>query len=113
MEDLYLQLRNTKKNKGTSNGKRNRFHGKFIREAGEIRSEETWGWIRKDYLEKKTDGLTFAAQEQALKTNWIRRNFDGQEVSEKCRMCGERDDSITRLIAESQKACPKRVQKKT
>ena len=44
--------------------------------------------------------MIFAAQEQVLKTNWIRKNIDGQEVSEKCRMCGERDESITHLIAE-------------
>ena len=58
------------------------------------------GWIRKGYLKKETEGLIFAAQEQALRTNWIRKNIDGQEVSEKCRMCGERDESITHLIAE-------------
>ena len=52
--------------------------------------------------------MIFAAQEQVLKTNWIRKNIDGQEVSEKCRMCGERDESITHLIAE----CKKLAQKK-
>ena len=103
VEDLCLQLRNRKRNKDTSNGKRNRFLGKFIREAEEIRSEETWGWIKKGYLEKETEGLTFAAQKQALRTNWIRKNIDGQEVLQKCRTCEERDESITRLIAESKK----------
>ena len=33
-------------------------------------------------------------------TNWIRKNIDGQQVSEKFRMCGERDESITHLITE-------------
>ena len=41
-----------------------------------------------DYLRKETEGLVFAAQEQALRTKWIRKNIDDQEVSEKCRMCG-------------------------
>ena len=53
--------------------------------------------------EKKKQGLIFAAQEQALRMNWIRKNIDGQEVSEKCRMCGERDESITHLIVECKK----------
>ena len=44
--------------------------------------------------------MILAAQEQALRTNWIRKNIDGQEVSEKCRICGERDKSITHLISE-------------
>ena len=67
-------------------------HGKFIRETEEVRSEETWGWIKKDYLKKETDGLIFAAQERALRTNWIRKYIDVQQVSEKCKICGERDE---------------------
>ena len=65
------------------------------------------GWIRKGYLKKETEGLIFAAQEQALRTNWIRKNIDGQEVSEKCRMCGERDESINHLIAKCKKLAQK------
>ena len=87
--------------------KEKQLHGKFIREKEEIRSEETWGWIRKGYLKKETEGLIFAAQEQALRTNWIRKNIDGQEVSEKCRMCGERDESINHLIAKCKKLAQK------
>ena len=72
------------------------------------RSDETWGWIRKGYLKKETESSIFAMQEQSLRTNWIRKNIDGQELLEKCRMCGERDASITHLIAE----CKKLAQKK-
>ena len=28
-------------------------HGKFVREKEEVRSKETWGWIRKGYLKKQ------------------------------------------------------------
>ena len=52
---------------------------------------QTWGWIRKSYLKNETKDLIFAAHEQSLRTNWIRKNIDGQEVSEKCRMWGERE----------------------
>ena len=51
--------------------------------------------------------MILAAQEQALRTNWIRKNIDGQEVSEKCRMCGERDESIIHLIAKCKKLAQK------
>ena len=88
--------------------KETQFHGKSVRETEEVRSNETWEWIRKDYLRERNRGsLTFVAQEQALKTNWIRKNIDGQEVSEKCRMCRERDESITHLIAECEKLAQK------
>ena len=87
--------------------KQKQLHGVFIRETEEIKSEETFGWIKKDYLKKETEGLIFASQERALRTNWIRKNIDGQEVSQKCRMCGERDKSMTYLIAECKKLAQK------
>ena len=37
--------------------------------------------------EEKTVGLIFAAQEQVLRMNCIRKNIDGQKISEKYRMC--------------------------
>ena len=49
--------------------KEKQFHGKFIRETEEIKSEETWESIRKGYLKKEIEGLIFAGQEQALRTN--------------------------------------------
>ena len=54
-------------------------------------------------MKKEIEGLIFAVQEQALRTNWIRKNIDGQEVSELCRVCGKRDESIDHLIAECKK----------
>ena len=56
--------------------------------------------------------MIFAAQEQVLKTNWIRKKIDGQEVSEKCRMCGERDESIIHLIAEYKKFAQKKCKQR-
>ena len=44
-----------------------KLHGKFVRETEEVRSKETWGWIRKGYLKKETEGLIFSTQEQALR----------------------------------------------
>ena len=57
--------------------KEKQLHGKFKRETEEIINDETWGWIRKGYLKKETEGFIFSTQEQALRTNWIRKNVDG------------------------------------
>ena len=56
------------------------------------------GCIRKGYLKKETEGLIFAAQEQALKVNWIRRNIDGQEIFKKCGMYGEKTSQSLTLL---------------
>ena len=103
MKDLYLQLRKKKKEERHKQWKEKQLLDKFITEKEEIRSKETWGWIRKSYLKKETEGLIFAAQEQALRTNWIRKGIDGQKVSGKCRICREMDMSITHLIEECKK----------
>ena len=88
-EGPVFTAKKQKKEERHKEWKEKQLHGKFVRETEEVRSEETWGWIRKGYLKKETEGLIFAAQGQALRTNWIRRNIDGQEVSEKCRMFGK------------------------
>ena len=41
--------------------KKKQLHRKFIREAEEIRSEETWDWVSKGCLREETEGLIFAA----------------------------------------------------
>ena len=101
-----------KKGEKHSQWKEKQLHGKFVRETEEVISQVTWRWIRKCYLKKEKVGLIFAAQEQALRTNWLRKNIDGKDVSEKCRICGERDESITHLIAECKKLAQKEYKQK-
>ena len=45
----------------------------------------------KQWNERETEDLVFAAQEQTLRKNWVSKSIDAQKVSEKCRMCGEGD----------------------
>ena len=78
-------------------------HGKLIREIDDIKDESSWDWIRKGSLKKETEGMIFAAQEQALRTNWIKKHIDKQDIGDKCRMCGEREESVSHLIAECKK----------
>ena len=73
------------------------------------RSIESWRWIKEGFLKKKTEGLIFAAQDQALRTNWM-KNMDGQEICEKCRLSGERDESIAHLILEFKELARKESQ---
>ena len=46
-------------------------HGKFLRDIEGTRSVESQREIRKGFLKKETEGLIFAAQDQAPRTNWI------------------------------------------
>ena len=61
------------------------------------------GVPQKGSLKKKTEGMIMAAQDQALRTNSIKRIIDKQNVSAKCRMCGESDETVSHIVSECKK----------
>ena len=40
-----------------------------------------------------------AAQDQALRTNAIKCKVDGTSDNSKCRLCGERDETVDHLVS--------------
>ena len=58
-------------------------YGQFLREMPE--TLRTWEWTRRSDLKVETEALTFAAQEQALRTNYIKFNIDQSVDSPLCR----------------------------
>ena len=60
-------------------------HGQFKRETEDL-SVVSWNWIRTGELEKETEGLIFAAQDQALRTKAVKARIENQNISSKCRM---------------------------
>ena len=65
-------------------------HSAFLRETQEVRDEaNSWLWVQKGLLKKETEGLIMAAQDQAIRTNWIRHNIDKEDISPSCRLCGK------------------------
>ena len=76
-------------------------HSKFIKETSDVRDKKnSWLWLRKGYLKKETEGLLLAAQDQALRTRWIMKNIDKKDVQDKCRLCGERDETVAHIVSE-------------
>ncbi len=80
--------------------KNKELHGKFIRDTEEERDELTWEWLKKGVIKKETEGLIMAAQDQALRTNAIKKYIDKVDISPKCRMCGDRDETISHITTE-------------
>ena len=66
----------------------------------------SWEWIRTGELKKETEGLIFAAQDQALRTNAVKARIENQNVSSKCRMCGSHDETVQHILC----SCPKLAQ---
>ena len=78
-------------------------HGRFFKATDDVRNEKTWEWWRKSgiKIKKETGGLLMlmTAQEQAIRTKYIRKVIDKGDIDPKCRMCGERDETVAHILA--------------
>ena len=82
-------------------------HGQFFRQTREIYDPESWGWLRDGELKKETEGLIMAAQTQSLRTNTIKTMIDKTQEDPKCRMCKQKEETVSHIVSE----CPKLAQK--
>ena len=49
-----------------------RMHSALMRGTEEVRNDNnSWLWMKKGYIKKKTEGLIQAAQNQSLQTKWM------------------------------------------
>ena len=62
-------------------------YGQFVREMPETKDEkETWHWLRKADLKVETEAMLYAAQEQAIRTNYVKHKIVKTAQSTLCRM---------------------------
>ena len=81
-------------------------YGRFKRPINNISHQKTWTWPRKENFKKETESLLIAAQD--IRTNHIIGKIDKTQQNSKCRLCGDRDETINHIISE----CSKLAQKK-
>jgi hypothetical protein len=82
-------------------------HGQFQRDTKDIKTEQSWDWLRLSGLKRETESLLIAAQDQALNTNSIKKSIYKTVESDKCRICGQFVENVTHLIS----ACTPLAQK--
>ena len=74
-------------------------HGQYMRQTEDVKDpSESWKWLIEQDLHRETEGLIVAAQDQALRTNNIKSKIDKQDISPKCRVCGEKDETIDHIL---------------
>ena len=81
---------------------------RFKRLINNISGDKTWTWLRKGNFQRETKSLLIAAQDSAIKTYHIKARIDKTQQNSKCRLCGDRDETINHIISE----CSKLAQKK-
>jgi len=84
---------------------------------GQSLDKHTKSQTQRAGLKKETEGFVMAAQDQALQTNAIKVKIDKQEGEATCRMCKNREETVTHVISEctklAQLECKKRDDKVT
>ena len=81
-----------------------RMHGQFLRQVDEATdSGKCWEWLRKSDLKVQTEALICAAQEQAIRTNYVKFNIDKTVESPSCRLCGQKSETVSHVISECAK----------
>jgi len=74
-------------------------HGHYFRDVLPLVDLKwQWCWIKHAGFTKETEGFIFAAQEQAVTTNIMKRRIFHLDVSPLCRLCGAADETINHLI---------------
>lgn len=60
-----------------------------------VDKDKTWEWTRKSNLKVRAEALIFAAQEQALRTNYDKFNISKSVDSSLCKLPGEKGEKKT------------------
>ena len=81
--------------------------GVFKRLMNNISYEKTGTRLRKGNFKRETESLLKAAQNNAIRTNYIKVRIDKTQQNSKCGLCGDRDETINNIISE----CSKLTQK--
>ena len=86
--------------------KEKQLYVRFKRLISNISHEKTWTWLRKGNLKRETESLLTTAQNNAVRTNHIKTRIDKTQQNSKCRLYGDRDETINHISE-----CSKWVQK--
>ena len=82
-------------------------HGRFKRLINNISHNKTWAWLRKGNFKRETESLLMAAQNSVIRTNHIKARIDKTQQNSKCRLSGDRDETINHIISECSKLAQK------
>ena len=82
-------------------------NGNFKRQTSKILHEKSWTWLRKENLKRETKSLQMTAQNNAIRTNYVKATIDKTQQNSKCKLCGDRDEAINHIISECSKIAQK------
>ena len=76
-------------------------HGQWPRLMDQIKAD-SFSWLQRAHLKPVSEALISAAQDQALKTNWLAFHILGTNSTDLCRKCHQFPETIEHIVA----GCP-------
>ena len=82
-------------------------YGRLKRLTRDISHKKMWTLLMKGNLQRETEYLLTAVQNNTIKTNHIKARIDKTQQNSRCRLCGDRDEPINHIICECSKLAQK------
>ena len=88
-------------------------HCQFSKEIlDSVDKEISWYWLSRGDDKVESEALIYAAQEQALRTNYLKHNIDKGVDSPLCRMCGKCGESVQHIVSGCEKLAQKEYRRR-
>ena len=81
--------------------------GVLKRQIHNISHDKNWTWLRKGNFKGETESILIPSQNNAVRTKHIKARIDKTQQNSKCRLCGDRDETINHIISECSKLAQK------
>ena len=102
-QETAASLKERRRTENTQSWKEMPLYGQFARQSEDQRNDETWTWLKVGELKRETESLIIAAQDQAIRTNYVKATIDKSQDDPKCRMCKQNNETISHIVS----GCPK------
>ena len=68
--------------------------------------------VKQGSLKRETEALITAAQDQAIRTNCIKATIDKSQIDAKCRICRDRNETVSHIVSVCSKLAQKEYKKR-
>ena len=81
-----------------------KMYGQFIREMPKkVDKDKSWQWLSKSDLKIRTEAMLCAAQEQTVRTSYVKHHIDKTSESPLCKLCGKKGENVQHLVSGCEK----------
>ena len=92
-------LKRSKKEKRLEDWEEKVLHGQYLWQTKEVRSDQCWAWLQNGDLNRETESLIVAVQNQSIRTNPFKARIDKSQGDSLCRTCRKVDESIDHIVS--------------